>query len=336
VDSKSEKKVPVSKAVEPVEPVKKENLTPGESDYKTAANQNKISAYQQYIEKYPSGSHVREAEKRIKELQEMPEKVRKVAEKVPNGVRLAKNEKGLWEADFGDGIIMVYIPPGKFIMGTTDDKEAQLDEKPAHEVYLEGYWLGKYEVTFEQYDKYCDETQKEKPDQGIWERGKFPVISITWHDAVGYCKWLSTETGFHFKLPTEAQWAKAARGPKGQRFPWGEQPPNDELANLRKIKAGELGGPVPVGSYPRGVSPYGLLDMAGNVWEWCQDWHDYYKDNLPKPGQYREDLKGVKYRTLRSGCWFDEPIYLRSTNRYGLNPNYQGYVVGMRLCMENQ
>ncbi|UCH94998.1 MAG: formylglycine-generating enzyme family protein [Candidatus Aminicenantes bacterium] len=330
--SKSEKPLPVSKAGEPVVPDKKETQDPEQLDYKTAANQNTISAYQEYIKKYPSGSHVREVETRIKELQEMPEQVRKAAGKVSKVIKVEKNEKGSWEADFGDGIIMVYIPPGKFIMGSDED-EAQSDEQPVHEIYLEGYWMGKYEITFEQYDKYCDETQKEKPDDGNWGRGKFPVISVSWHDALEYCKWLSAKTGFHFKLPTEAQWEKAARGTKGQKFPWGDQNANEDLANIKKT--GELGGPVPVGSYPRGASPYGLLDMTGNVWEWCYDWYDWYKVDSPKQRENPEDIRKFNFRVLRGGCWFEEPKFVRAANRYGIRPTYRGYIAGFRLCMEN-
>ena len=332
-DSKNEKTLPPSKAGEPVVSNKKENQDPGEADYQTAVNQNTIPAYQKYLEKYPAGSHAQEVKNRVKELQEMPEQVRKAAEKVSKGIKVKKNEKRAWEADLGDGIIMVYIPPGKFTMGT-DEEEGQSDEKPAHEIHLEGYWLGKYEVTFEQYDKYCDETQKEKPPDGNWGRGKMPVISVSWHDSLEYCKWLSTKTGFHFKLPTEAQWEKAARGTNALRFPWGNQMVNKDLANFKE--EGKLGGPVTVGSYPRGVSPYGLLDMAGNLWEWCDDWHDWYKVDTGTPIQREKDIRILNNRSARSGCWFDEPKYLRVTNRYGLKPTYRGFIVGFRLCMENQ
>ncbi|MCP5051669.1 MAG: formylglycine-generating enzyme family protein, partial [bacterium] len=122
--------------------------------------------------------------------------------------RVYENDKGFREADYGDGIAMVYIPPGKFTMGSNDYD----DEKPPHEVELDGYWMGKYEVTFDQYEKYCRETGKEMPGDKGWGRGNRPVINVSWGDAAAYCDWLSKKTGVRLKLPTEAQWEKAAKG----------------------------------------------------------------------------------------------------------------------------
>ncbi|MCU0290289.1 MAG: SUMF1/EgtB/PvdO family nonheme iron enzyme, partial [Acidobacteria bacterium] len=129
-----------------------------------------------------------------------------------------KNSSGSWEADHGDGIVMIYIPEGEFTMGSNDKDN---DEKPPHTVYLDGYWIGKYEVTFAQYDRYCEETGKQKPDDRGWGRGERPVIHVSWDEAAAYCKWLSQKTGLKFQLPTEAQWEKAARGSRGFKYPWG-------------------------------------------------------------------------------------------------------------------
>ena len=201
------------------------------------------------------------------------------------GIPVNKNEKGFWEADYGDEIIMVYIPAGQFIMGSNNGEN---DEKPPHNVYLDAYWMGKHEVTFAQFDKYCEETVRERPADRDWGRGKRPVINVSWDDARAYCDWLSKKNGLGFNLPTEAQWEKSARGIDKRKYPWGNHEPYHDgkwYANYRardsRDKRGEDGAlyTAPVGSYLHGSSPYGLLDMAGNVWEWCSDWYDfnYYK-----------------------------------------------------------
>ncbi|MCP5050116.1 MAG: SUMF1/EgtB/PvdO family nonheme iron enzyme, partial [bacterium] len=199
------------------------------------------------------------------------------------------------ETDYGDGIVMVYIPPGKFTMGSNDYSS----EKPPHEVELDGYWMGKYQVTVKQYMQFADDTKAnypewmEKGSQYNIETGNdnhykklgaalkgdnFPIIGVSWHNASAYCEWLSKKTGVTFKLPTEAQWEKAARGTDGLKYPWGEQVPSKNLANF----SSNIGKTSPVGSYPNGASPYGLLDMAGNVWEWCGDWYAGYSSEPQK------------------------------------------------------
>ncbi|HLP58199.1 MAG TPA: SUMF1/EgtB/PvdO family nonheme iron enzyme, partial [Candidatus Deferrimicrobium sp.] len=135
------------------------------------------------------------------------------------GWDVKKNESDYWEAYYKVyDITMIHIPSGKFIMGTDDGAD---NEKPPHEVELDGYWIGKYEVTFAQYDRYCRETGKEKPNDEGWGRENRPVINVSWDDAVAYCRWLSQKSGLRFQLPTEAQWEKAARGSRGFQYPWG-------------------------------------------------------------------------------------------------------------------
>jgi formylglycine-generating enzyme required for sulfatase activity len=258
-------------------------------------------------------------------VEEMPEDVRVVKSK---GIKVEENKKGFWEAYYRDGIIMVYIPPGEFTMGSDDsDISAAADEKPPHIVDLDGYWMGKYEVTFDQYDKYCVETGQEKPDDGGWGRGKRPVINVSWHNADAYCDWLSKKIGLKFKLPTEAQWEKAAQGTGGRKYPWGIQKPDEFLANF----GGHLGKTFIVGSYPQGESPYGILDMAGNVWEWCNDWYkkDYYKNSSDKNPQGPEGGTG---RVLRGGHWYSFADSIRCADRNFFDPSARSYCVGFRLC----
>jgi hypothetical protein len=248
--------------------------------------------------------------------EEMPEDVRKIAGKI--GIqKVVKNEKGHWEADYGDDIIMVHIPAGEFTMGSDKGKS---DEKPEHEVYLDGYWMGKYEVTLGQYKAFIS-------DQGYADS----VIGVSWEDANAYCKWLSDKKEMNFKLPTEAQWEKAARGTDGRKYPWGKNEPDETLANFD----GNVGKTSPVGSYSNGASPYGLSDMAGNVWEWCYDWYKavYY---LKSPEKNPKGPKSGPNRVLRGGSWNFDAVDLRCANRVDGRPSNRGYYAGFRLCQDNR
>jgi formylglycine-generating enzyme required for sulfatase activity/predicted Ser/Thr protein kinase len=242
------------------------------------------------------------------------------------------NEKGFKEADYDDGIIMVYIPSGKFTMGSKDNST----EKPPHSVYLDGYWIGKYKVTAAQYKAFISETGHQALPSYVSKyspKDNHPVIGGSWEDATAYCKWLSGKLGvrFNFKLPTEAQWEKAARGIDGREYPWGNNKPDETLANF----ASKVGKTAPVGSCPIGASPFGLLDMAGNVWEWCRDWFDenYYQSS---PDKNPTGPKSGSSRVVRGGSWGSVAGYLRCANRFVAGPSYRGYVVGFRLCQDEK
>jgi formylglycine-generating enzyme required for sulfatase activity/predicted Ser/Thr protein kinase len=255
------------------------------------------------------------------------------------------------EIDFGDEIIMVSIPPGEFEMGSNDYD----NEKPPHTVYLDGYWIGKYEVTVRQFGLFVKDTgyvtQAEKSGgaltwngknwektEGIdWKNPSFkqednhPVVCVTWNDALEYCKWLSGKKGDIFNLPTEAQWEKAARGIDSRKYPWGVRVPDETLANF----SGKIGKTTPIGSYPDGASPYGLFDMVGNVWEWCFDWYDlkYYK-NASKDNPIGP--KNGTQRVQRGGSWVFKAKYLPCSFRGNGTPDICHYSVGFRLCQDNK
>ena len=274
-------------------------------------------------------------------LPEMPEKVRLVKSK---GIKVNKNKNGYWEADYGEGIIMVYIPEGTFKMGSSDYD----DEKPPHDVYLDGYWMGKTEVTMGQYKRFISETDhislpswasKYSPGDN------HPVVGVSWDDAVAYCKWLSNKKEAKFKLPTEAQWEKAARGTDSFKYPWGNHEPfyngkwyANYAAHDNWDKRGADGFEynAPVGSYPAGASPYGLLDMAGNAWEWCDDWYksDYYKEKDSQKKNPTGPNNGP-YRVIRGGGWYYYARSLRCSNRYYDMPSKRGNDVGFRLSQDN-
>jgi formylglycine-generating enzyme required for sulfatase activity len=240
---------------------------------------------------------------------------------------------------------MVYIPAGEFKMGQTEEEKQWLidqigkkdynenckKELPLHDVYLDGYWMGKYEVTYAQYDKYCEVTGKNRPDDKGWGRGDRPVINVSWDDAVAYCKWLSDKKGLKFKIPTEAQWEKAARGADGRKYPWGNNRPDESLANFGK----RIGKTSPVGSYRQGASPYGLLDMAGNVWEWCWDWYDtnYYSKS---PERNTPGPRIGTTRVLRGGSWSNDAADVRCAFRNFDYPFLPINSLGFRLCQDNR
>jgi sulfatase modifying factor 1 len=170
---------------------------------------------------------------------------------------------------------MVLIPAGEFLMGSANtDKYATYDEKPQRKVYLDAYYIYKMEVTVAQYRKFCAATGRTMPDAPIggW-KDDHPINRVNWSEAKAYADWAGVT------LPTEAQWEKAARGTDGRIYPWGNEWDKTKCANWTNGGDPEkTSTSFPVGSFPMGASPYGVMDMAGNAWEWCNDWYsdDYY------------------------------------------------------------
>jgi formylglycine-generating enzyme required for sulfatase activity len=313
-------------------------------------------------------------------LLDRPEAVDRIQDKARN---IKKNDKDYWEAEFEDGHIMVFIPEGEFTMGS---KNGLSNEQPVHKVFLDGYWMGKYPVTVGQFKKFVEDTgyvTDAESGQGSWqfwegrwvvrldgswknpyfEQGEdHPVVSISWNDALAFCKWLSDRTGVTFKLPTAAQWEKGARGTDERIYPWGNAIPDGTRANYADIHFWKKyddsrqsdknvdDGFVetsPVGSFPAGASPYGLLDMAGNVWEWCMDvYNGNYYTNSPyknptgppdtgQPDQERVNRGGGSW-TDRSGHLTPEGGHnLRSAARTGDEQNSSDDHMGFRLCIDS-
>lgn len=217
---------------------------------------------------------------------------------------------------------MVLIPEGEFVMGTDDRLK---DEKPEHVVYLNAFFIDRFEVTNEGYRKFVDATGHKAPDS--WKnnnypsgKGKHPVIFVDWNDADAYCEWAGK------KLPTEEKWEKAARGPKGNQYPWGNEY-DENKTNLTK------GTTMPVGSYETDKSYYGVYDMGGNVMEWIDAWYE------PYPGSKTENKDfGKQYRILRggtgsvSGHYTMGKIFARSSFRHYYLPGGAGDDGGIRCA----
>jgi formylglycine-generating enzyme required for sulfatase activity len=230
-----------------------------------------------------------------------------------------------------DGMVMVYVPAGEFLMGSADsDSQASSNEKPQHMVYLDAYWIDQTEVTNAQYAR-CVAAGKCRPPWSTYSNThnlyygeqqfeSYPVILVSWDDAQAYCAWVSR------RLPTEAEWEKAARGPYGRIYPWGNRQPGCDLANF----AGCAGNTSAVGSFPAGASPYGALDVAGNVWEWVQDWYGetYYADS---PSNNPDGPSSGQYRVLRGGSWnYNWWDTIRVAYRYFSDPDYRDFDFGFR------
>lgn len=196
---------------------------------------------------------------------------------------------------------MVLIPAGEFLMGSD---ERLPDEGPAHKVTLKSYWIDVYEVTNEQYKAFIDAAGRRSPSHFRNRtfppgKGDHPVTEVTWYDAEAYCTWAGK------RLPTAEEWEKAARGTDGRMFPWGNEfDPNKANTPQRWVILKQEGDTMPVGSFPDGVSPYGLYDMSGNVWEWTASWYQAYPGNTHPSENY-----GEQYKTLKGGSWWDCSFY---------------------------
>jgi formylglycine-generating enzyme required for sulfatase activity len=208
---------------------------------------------------------------------------------------------------------MVRVPPGKFLMGSN---VSDLDEQPVHEVTISyAFEIGKYELTFDEYDVFAKATRRRLPNDYGWGRGNRPVIDVTWHDAQAYAKWLSDETGKKYRIPTEAEWEYAARAGTQTGYWWG----NDVGKN--NANCGNCGSQwdgkqtALAGSFK--ANTFGLHEISGNVWEWTQDcWHRNY-ENAPTDGSAWLEKDGgyCRHRVIRGGSWNNIPRSLLSTFR---------------------
>ena len=239
------------------------------------------------------------------------------------------------------GIEWVKIPAGQFSMGD-NLLEGEQDESPVHPVYLEEFYISKYEITFDQYDKYIENASEPSPYDEGWGRGNRPVINVSYSQARLFCEWLSLKTGKNVQLPTEAQWERAARDTAQRRYPWGNGPIDCTRANYCC-----QGRTSPVGSYPAGATSSGIYDMAGNVAEWCRDWYDpnyYFESRYYNPQGPSSGLSGGNLRVVRGGSWnCNFPLTARSSDRQGLTPDIsQQYpvntfnYVGFRIVIEKE
>lgn len=252
-----------------------------------------------------------------------------------------------------DGMEQVFVPAGEFLMGT-NDVEAKRDieggraypEIPQFTYTLDDFWIDKYEVTNQQYHACMDAGACSEPHRigsytypdyftnAVYDN--YPVVWVNWFQATDYCEWAGR------RLPTEAEWEKAARGVDGRKYPWGDEPYSVDKANICDVNCTRthslpeyndgFADVAPIGSFPAGASPYGALDMAGNVWEWNSTEIMLYPYDATDG---REDPGGIDVeRGWRGSSWANGLWWLRSSTRYHARDSYSWYVLGFR-CAAN-
>ena len=296
---------------------------------------NRLSTVNRFLQDFPEANqHRAEAEKLVEQIQREA-KQKELRE--PKQLEIARapiydagrelDSKLPREIIGRDGAPMVLIPSGEFVMGSS----AASDERPAHRVHLDAYYLDIFEVTISRYAKFLETiTTQQAPHQwntvNLTEDGDRPVIGVNWSDADAYCRWMEK------RLPTEAEWEKAARGTDGRKYPWGDEDPREDLANFGRCCGWSGFGLLAiVGTHQAGKSPYGVFDLAGNVWEWVADWYEsqYYKtspDRNPAGPSFGHD------KVMRGGSWSNRPNDLRASVRDKVSPTYRNFSIGFRCA----
>lgn len=233
---------------------------------------------------------------------------------------------------------MVVIPAGKFQMGHPSSERRSkygYAETPVHQVNISQFAIGKYEVTFEEYDIFADATGRDRPKDGGWRRwgrGSRPVIKVSWDDANAYVKWLSMHTGKYYRLPSESEWEYAARAGTTTSYWWGDDIGGDNANCDGCGSSWDNKKTAPVGSF--NANPFGLFDVHGNVWEWVEDCgHEYY-DGAPTDGSAWVKDGDCDRRVVRGGAAFNKPVELRSTGRYKSDSGHSNKGMGFRVAQD--
>jgi formylglycine-generating enzyme required for sulfatase activity len=263
------------------------------------------------------------AEKPVQVMLNLRQPVPSGAEK--NLVPLGKNTEGYeeyWRTK--DGAPVVKVPAEEFLMGSAE-REPDSGEHPPHKVTLSSYLIDKTEVTWGQYAKFSKASGTPLPEAPLWGTpDDYPVTAVTWPEAAAFCEWVGG------RLPTEAEWEKAARGTDERRYPYGNEFDPDRC----NTRDGGPHRPREVGAFPGCVSPYGVLDMSGGVWEFCHDW---YQDKPDLSTATARDPKGPasgERRVIRGASWLNPDLWARTTFRQGTEPTWRDVLHGFRCVQE--
>ena len=232
-----------------------------------------------------------------------------------------------------DGAPMVLILAGEFWMGSPDGK-GNNDEHPQQRVYVDTYYMDKFEVSVSRYTEFMQLTGRGAPN--YWDQvntvrhSNLPVVGVDWYDAEAYCRWAEK------RLPTEAEWEKAARSTDGRTYPWGNEPPTSRLANFGKGAAKNVYDErlAPIDSYEAGNSPHGIHHMAGNVWEWTTDWYDEHL-YAKSPQRNPKGPSNGTDKVLRGGGWGNDLASVRSAYRARQTPTTRGVKHGFRCAQDS-
>jgi formylglycine-generating enzyme required for sulfatase activity len=216
---------------------------------------------------------------------------------------------------------MVLIPEGPFLMG---------EGEAVHSITVPAFYIARHPITNADYAAFVAASGYRPPPHWPGEQcpealSRHPVVNVSWHEALAYCHWLSAATGYHYRLPTEAEWEKAARGTDGRAYPWG----NDfDPTKCNCLESG-IGGATPVDGYANGSSPYGIVDMVGNVWEWCSSVYA----NVPyRADDGREDPAAPGGRVLRGGSWLNRAAGVHAARRLSALPEFLAPNIGFRVA----
>ena len=229
---------------------------------------------------------------------------------------------------------LLVIPAGPFTMGTYPTGLRKTDpEEPQRSVTLDAYAIGIYHVTNKQYAHFVKETRYRQPI--YWGDARFndkdcPVVGVSWYDVNSFIEWLNNLTGNSFRLPTEAEWEKAARGTDGREYPWG----NNWDLNRTNTSESKIKKLLPVGSFPEGISPFGCYDMAGNAYDWCSDWFhiETYKHS---PMENPMGAIDGRRKVIRGGSWQPRGEYAaRCANRAAKEPAEASHNVSFRIAID--
>jgi len=301
----------------------------------------------------------------VKRLQEtlvdsprVPAPIRSSAGVVLGSLGDPRFRNDVWHLPAGPALGFEEVPAGEFVMGTREsdipalkrayggEEEWYRYETPQHRQHVPAFRIGRYPVTVAQYLAFLEAAERPVEERFVSQskRPNLPVVDVSWRKAVEYCRWLTKalreweglpdalaellrDRGWVVRLPTEMEWEKAARGTDGRVFPWGNNWDEDACNSADSA----MGGPTPVGCFPRGASPYGCMDMAGNVWEWClSKWIENYRDYDKKVDH---SMSGDESRVVRGGSFIRNPRFVRGANRLRPAPDGWHPAIGFRVVV---
>jgi len=226
------------------------------------------------------------------------------------------------------GMQFVYIDPGRFVMGSPESEPKRYSDEKQHEVKVKsGFWMGKYEVIFKQYDFFAKHSHHARPLDEGWGRDNRPVMNVKWYEATEFAEWLSRKSGHHYRLPTEAEWEYAARAGTKTAYSWGDNP--SYFPDYAWNTTNANGRTHPVGL--KKPNPWGLYDMHGNVWEWTASTYVEEYDGSELKGS---DFKSRALRSVRGGAWYFYPKGMRSADRRIYSPWLHWSYIGFRLVRD--